>query len=36
MYGGTTTYNKVNDGGITEAHDATTVRYGAFTVKPIV
>ena len=25
----------VNDGGITDAHDATTVRYGACTVKPV-
>ena len=25
----------VNDGGITDAHDATTVRYGACSVKPV-
>ena len=25
---------RVNDGGVTDNHDATTVRYGACTVKP--
>ena len=26
---------RVNDGGITDAHDATMVRYGACTVEPV-
>ena len=26
----------VNDSGITDAHNATTVRYGVFTVNPVV
>ena len=26
---------RVNDSGIMDAHDATTVRYGACTVKPV-
>ena len=35
VYGGTTTDKRVNDGGITDAHGATTVRYDACTVKPV-